>query len=274
MKEYDLIIEPKKNNGKYLKELFDFKELLFVLTWRDIKVRYKQAVIGVLWAVIRPLLTMIVFTMVFGKIAKLPSEDGIPYAILVYSALLPWQFFSNGFTACGNSLISGREMLSKIYFPRLILPISSILTAMVDFLISFGILIALMIFYKFMPSRNIIFLPIFIGLTFATVFSSGVLISALNVEYRDFRYIIPFIVQFGLYISPVGFSSTIIPEEYRLFYNLNPMVGIIDGFRWCILGTKSLDIRVIWTSIIITGLLLVISIKTFRRLEKTFADKI
>ncbi|GLI56792.1 transport permease protein [Propionigenium maris DSM 9537] len=274
MQKYDLIIEPKKNNGKYFKELYEYRELLYVLTWRDIKVRYKQAAIGALWAIIRPIITMIVFTIVFGKIAKLPSEKNVPYAIMVYSALLPWQFFSNGFTACANSLVTSSGMLSKIYFPRLILPVSSILTAMVDFVISFIIFVLLMVYYKYLPSSNIIFLPLFIILTFVTVFAFGVMIAALNVEYRDFRYIIPFLLQLGLYISPVGFSSSIVPEKYKVAYNLNPMVGIIDGFRWCILGSDVLNIKSIFTSTIVLLTVLIVSVKIFRRLERTFADKI
>lgn len=274
MQEYDLIIKPKQKSHDYLKELVAFKDLLALLTWRDVLVRYKQTVIGVLWAFLRPFLTMIVFTVVFGKIAKLPTEGQAPYAIMVFTALLPWQFFANGFTACANSLVSGAGMLSKIYFPRLILPLSAVLTNLVDFAISFIILAFIMLYYGFMPSANIVFLPLFVLLTFFTVFSTGVLIAALNVEYRDFRYIVPFIVQFGLYISPVGFSSSIVPEKYLWLYNLNPMVGIIDGFRWSILGTDTLNLSGIIVSSVVTLVFLIISLKVFRKLERTFADKI
>jgi len=274
MQDYDLIIKPKQKSSDYFVDILRFKDLLFLLTWRDVLVRYKQTVIGLLWALIRPVLTMVVFTVVFGKIANLPNDTAAPYAILVFTALLPWQFFANGFTSCGNSLVAGAGMLSKIYFPRLILPISSILTALVDFAISFAILAALMIYYGFMPSGNIVFLPLFIILTFFTVFSTGVLIAALNVEYRDFKHIIPFIVQFGLYISPVGFSSSIVPEKYQLLYSLNPMVGIIDGFRWSILGTDTLNVQSLAISTTMTVILLVVSLKIFRNLERTFADKI
>tara|TARA_Y100001960_G_scaffold250277_1_gene266537 strand:- start:7108 stop:7932 length:825 start_codon:yes stop_codon:yes gene_type:complete len=274
MQDYDLIIKPKQQSKDYFADILRFKDLLLLLTWRDVLVRYKQTVIGLLWALIRPVLTMVVFTVVFGKIAKLPTEGEAPYAILVFTALLPWQFFATGFTACANSLVAGAGMLSKIYFPRLILPISSILTSLVDFAISFVILAALMVYYGFMPSVNIIFLPLFILLTFFTVFSTGVLIAALNVEYRDFKHIVPFIVQFGLYISPVGFSSSIVPEKYQWLYNLNPMVGIIDGFRWCILGTDTLNVQAITVSTVVTVILLVVSLKIFRNLERTFADKI
>jgi lipopolysaccharide transport system permease protein len=274
MQDYDLIIKPKQKSKDYFSDILKFKDLLLLLTWRDILVRYKQTVIGVLWALIRPILTMVVFTIVFGKIANLPTEGQSPYAIMVFTALLPWQFFANGFVGCANSLVAGAGMLSKIYFPRLILPISSILTSLVDFAISFVILAALMVYYGFMPSGNIIFLPLFIILTFFTVFSTGVLIAALNVEYRDFKHIVPFIVQFGLYISPVGFSSSIVPEKYQWLYNLNPMVGIIDGFRWCILGTDTLNVQAITISTVVTVILLVVSLKIFRNLERTFADKI
>lgn len=274
MQDFDLIIKPKQNNSEYLREIIKYKDLLFILTWRDIIVRYKQTVIGLAWALLRPVITMLVFTIVFGSIAKMPNDSNAPYAILVFSALLPWQFFSNGFTACANSMLSGAGMLSKIYFPRLILPISSILTALVDFLISFLILIILMVYYGYMPSANILFLPLFILLTFFVVFSSGVLISALNVEYRDFKHIVPFIVQFGLYISPVGFSTSVVPEKYQLLYSLNPMVGIIDGFRWSILGSDTLNLASISVSSVIAIALFFYSIRKFRVLERTFADKI
>jgi len=274
MQDYDLIIKANQKNKEYFQEIIKYRELLFVLTWRDILVRYKQTVIGVLWALLRPFLTMIVFTVVFGTLAKLPSESDVPYAIMVFSALLPWQFFANGFSSCANSMLSGAGMISKIYFPRMILPLSSIITALVDFSISFLVLVCLMLYYGFTPSVNIIFLPLFIMLTFITVFSSGILISALNVEYRDFKQIVPFIVQFGLYVSPVGFSSSVIPEKYQLLYSLNPMVGIIEGFRWSILGTGSINIEAISISVVITMLLLLVSIKKFRKLERTFADKI
>lgn len=274
MDKFDLIIKPNQNNKDYFKEILKFKDLLILLTWRDILVRYKQTVIGILWALIRPLLTMVVFTIVFGNIAKMPTESSAPYAILVYSALLPWQFFATGFSACANSLVSGGKMLSKIYFPRLVLPISSVLTSFVDFAVSFVILLGLMAFYQFIPSWNIMFLPLFVLLTFFTVISTGVLIAALNVEYRDFRYIIPFIVQFGLYISPVGFSSSIVPEKYQFIYSLNLMVGIIDGFRWCILVSDTLNVQSILVSTVITTILLIISLRVFRNLERTFADKI
>jgi lipopolysaccharide transport system permease protein len=274
MQDYDLIIKPKQQSKDYFADILRFKDLLLLLTWRDILVRYKQTVIGVLWALIRPIITMIVFTVTFGKIANLPTEGQAPYAIMVFTALLPWQFFANGFTSCANSLVNGAGMLSKIYFPRLIMPISAILTALVDFAISFAILLVLMAYYGFMPSINILFLPLFVILTFFTVFSAGVLISALNVEYRDFKQIVPFIVQFGLFISPVGFSSSVVPEKYQLLYNLNPMVGIIDGFRWCILGTDTLNVQGLAVSATVTLVLMVVSLKIFRNLERTFADKI
>jgi lipopolysaccharide transport system permease protein len=274
MQDYDLIIKPKQNNKDYIKDILRYRDLLLLLTWRDILVRYKQTVVGVLWGVIRPIFTIIIFTVIFGKMAKLPTEGEAPYAILVFSGLLPWQFFASGFSSCANSMVAGAGLLSKIYFPRLILPISAILTTMVDFLISFAILVGIMVWYGYMPSSNIIFLPLFILLTFFTVFSTGILISALNVEYRDFTHIVPFVVQFGMYVSPVAYSSGIVPEKYQFIYSLNPLVGIIDGFRWCIVGSNSLNIESLTISMVAIFILMVMSIRIFRKLERTFADKV
>lgn len=236
--------------------------------------RYKQTVIGVAWSVIRPLLTMIVFTVVFGSIAKLPSE-GVPYPVLVYAAMLPWQFFANALTESSNSLISNANMISKIYFPRLIIPASTVIVCLVDFLISFLILLGLMIWFNVAPSWQFLILPFFLLLSLALALGSGLWLAALNVKYRDFRYIIPFIVQFGLYISPVGFSSSIVPEKWRLLYSLNPMAGVIDGFRWAILGG---DVPVYWPgfslSVGLTILVLLSGVWYFRKTEKTFADVI
>jgi lipopolysaccharide transport system permease protein len=215
---------------------------------------------------------MIVFTVVFGRLAKLPSE-GVPYSILVFSALLPWQFFSTSFTDASNSLISNSNMLTKIYFPRLIIPVSTVIVNLLDFLISFVILICLMLWYHFIPSINILFLPLFIFLTMLTVFGTGLYVAALNVKYRDFKYIVPFVVQFGLYICPVGFSSNVVPEKWKLLYSLNPLVGIIDGFRWCILGgNNQIYLPGMFLSIGIVFLLLIFGIRYFRKTEKKFAD--
>jgi lipopolysaccharide transport system permease protein len=270
--EFDLIIEPGRSEKNYWNDIWRFRELFFFMAWRDILVRYKQTAIGLAWSIIRPVLTMIVFTVVFGRLAKLPSE-GVPYSILVFSALLPWQFFSTSFTDASNSLISNSNMLTKIYFPRLIIPVSTVIVNLLDFLISFVILICLMLWYHFIPSINILFLPLFIFLTMLTVFGTGLYVAALNVKYRDFKYIVPFVVQFGLYICPVGFSSNVVPEKWKLLYSLNPLVGIIDGFRWCILGgNNQIYLPGMFLSIGIVFLLLIFGIRYFRKTEKKFAD--
>ena len=235
----ELIIKPAASERHYWHDLWNYRELFQVLARRDISVRYKQTVIGVAWALIRPLLTMVVFTVVFGKLAKLPSDGSAPYALMVFAGMLPWTFFSGSVTDAANSLIGNANLISKVYFPRLIIPAATVIVALFDLLISFALLIALMAWYRFMPGWQILLLPIFVLLAFTLSFGLGVWITALNVKYRDFRYVIPFIVQLGLYISPVGFSTSIIPEQWRLVYSLNPMVGIIDGFRWCLLGGQT-----------------------------------
>ena len=271
---FELIIEPGKTEKNYWLDIWRYRELFYTLTWRDIKVRYKQTVVGAAWSVIRPLLTMIIFTIVFSRVAKLPTEGNAPYAIMVFAAMLPWQFFANSLTEASNSLIGNANLITKIYFPRLIVPASSVITSFVDFAISFGILIIMMIVYQYMPSWQIIFLPLFLLLAFLSSFGISLYLTALNVKYRDFRYIIPFIVQFGLYISPVGFSSSIIPEKWRLLYSLNPMVGVIDGFRWCILGENNIYLPGFILSTCISLLFLIIGIRYFRKTEKSFADHI
>lgn len=274
MNDFDLIIEPGRTAKNYWKDLWRYRELFIILSWRDLKVRYKQTVIGVAWSVFRPLLTMIIFTIVFGKIAKLPTEGSAPYAIMVFAAMLPWQFFANSLTESSNSLVGNANLITKVYFPRIIIPASTLIVSLVDFLISFVLFVLLMIYYQFIPSIKIVLLPLFLLLAFFTSFGIGLYITALNVKYRDFRYIIPFIVQFGLYISPVGFSSTIIPEQYRLIYSLNPMVGVIDGFRWAILGESNIYWIGFALSIAITFLILVYAVRYFVKMEKTFADVI
>ncbi len=267
-----LIIEAGRADRQYWKDLWRYRELFYFLAWRDILVRYKQTVIGILWALIRPLLTMVVFTIIFGKLAKLPSND-VPYPILVFAAMLPWQFFANALSECSNSLISNSNLVSKVYFPRLIVPASAVVVSFIDFLISSTILIALMIWYKFVPTWGMLMLPFLIMLAFAAALGGGLWFSALNIKYRDFRFIVPFVVQFGLYVSPVGFSSAIVPEQWRLLYSLNPMVGVIDGFRWAILGQNT---AMYWPgfmlSIGIVLLLLISGIWHFRNTERTFAD--
>jgi lipopolysaccharide transport system permease protein len=269
-----LVIEAGRTERHYWRDLWRYRELFFFLAWRDILVRYKQTVIGIVWALARPLLTMVVFTLVFSKLAKLPS-GGVPYPILVFAALLPWQFFSSAFSGAGDSLVSNAGMISKVYFPRLVIPASAVIVSFVDFLISMIILVGLMIWYGFAPNLRMFALPLFILLAFAAAMGAGLWIASLNVKYRDFRIIVPFVVQFGLYISPVGFSSSIVPEQWRLLYSINPMVGVIDGFRWAILGG---DTRLYWPgfllSLALVLVILVTGIHYFRKTEKTFADVI
>jgi lipopolysaccharide transport system permease protein len=270
----ELIIEAGRTEKQYWKDLWRYRELFYFLAWRDILVRYKQTTIGIAWALIRPFLTMVVFTVVFGQLAKLPSE-GAPYPILVFSAMLSWQFFSNSLSECSNSLISNANLLSKVYFPRLVVPTSAVVVSFVDFMISGMILLALMIWYNFVPTWRILTLPLFIGVAFAASMGAGLWLASLNVQYRDFRFIVPFIVQFGLYISPVGFSSSIVPEQWRFIYSLNPMVGVIEGFRWAILGGEyQLYLPGFILSMGLVIFLLVSGIWYFRKMERTFADVI
>lgn len=269
-----LVIEPGSAERHYWRDLWRYRDLFFFLAWRDILIRYKQTTIGIAWALGRPLITMLVFTLVFSTLAKLPSE-GVPYPILVFSALLPWQFFSSGFSGAGDSLVGNAGLISKVYFPRLVIPTSALIVSFVDFLISGIVLIGLMIWYGFTPSLRMLALPLLILVAFAAAMGAGLWIAALNVKYRDFRIIVPFVVQFGLYISPVGFSSSIVPEQWRLLYSLNPMVGVIDGFRWAILGGNT---QLYWPgfllSLILVLVILITGIAYFRRVEKTFADVI
>lgn len=269
-----LVLEAGRAERHYWRDLWRYRELFFFLAWRDILVRYKQTTIGIVWALARPLLTMIVFTLVFSKLAKLPSE-GVPYPLLVFAALLPWQFFSSAFSGAGDSLISNAGMISKVYFPRLVIPASAVIVSFADFLISGIILVGLMIWYGFAPNLRMLTLPLFIFVAFAAAMGAGLWIAALNVKFRDFRIIVPFVVQFGLYISPVGFSSSIVPEQWRLLYSINPMVGVIDGFRWAILGG---DTRLYWPGFLLSLFLVLVILVTgiiyFRKTEKTFADVI
>jgi len=272
-KKFELIIEPGRSKKNYWTDLWSFRELFYILSWRDLSVRYKQTVIGVLWALIRPLLTMVVFTVIFGKLAKFPSEGNAPYAIMVYAGMLPWQFFASSITATSGSLVGNAQLITKVYFPRLIIPASSMITSFVDFIISFIILLFLMVYYGFLPTWKMFFLPGFLIITFLTALGFGLYITSLNVKYRDFRYVVPFLVQFGLYLSPVGFSSTIIPEKYRLLYSLNPIVGVIDGFRWVILGGESnIFVPGFILSLFVAIFFLIIGLMKFRKMEKYFAD--
>lgn len=270
----EIVIRAGRAERQYWKDLWRYRELFYMLAWRDIAVRYKQTVIGFAWALIRPLLAVLVFSGVFGGLAKLPS-GGVPYPILVCAALLPWQFFANALSECSNSLIANSNLISKVYFPRLIVPASAVITSFVDFLISGMILLGLMAWFNFVPSWRILALPGFITIAFAASIGAGLWLAALNVEYRDFRYIVPFIVQFGFYVSPVGFSSNIVPPEWRLLYSLNPMVGVIDGFRWAILGGEA---AIYWPGFLLSTalvvLMLVSGIWYFRKMERRFADVI
>lgn len=272
---YELVIERGRAERHYWLDLWRYRELFYVLAWRDISVRYKQTVIGAAWAIIRPFLTMVVFTVIFGKLARLPSDGTAPYALMVFAGMLPWTFFATAVADASNSLLGNANLISKVYFPRLIVPIAAVMVAFVDFLVSFAILIALMVWYRFEPGWQVLFLPAFALIAFTASIGIGVWITALNVKYRDFRYVIPFIVQLGLYVSPVGFSSNIIPDQWRLFYSLNPMVGVIDGFRWCLLGGES---RLYWPglalSLGVASFLLWLGVRQFRAMEKSFADLI
>jgi lipopolysaccharide transport system permease protein len=270
---WDLVLQAGSAEKNYWKDLWRYRELFYILSWRDIKVRYKQTVLGAAWSIIRPLLTTIVFTVVFNKIAKLENPGHAPYALMVFAGMLPWQFFSNALSESSNSLIGNANLITKVYFPRMIIPASSVITSMVDFAISFLILIAMMCWYQFIPSWHIVFLPVFILIAFFCAFGVGLYLTAVNVKYRDFRYIIPFIIQFGLYITPVGFSSSVISEKWKLLYSLNPMVGVIDGFRWCILGDP-MSMNSFFISLTTTILFLMLGLFYFRRMEKTFADNI
>jgi lipopolysaccharide transport system permease protein len=272
---YQLILEPGRAEQQYWRDLWRYRELFQVLAWRDISVRYKQTVIGVAWALIRPVLTIIVFTVIFGNLANLKSEGTAPYALMVCAGMLPWILFSTALADASNSLVSNANLISKVYFPRLIVPAATIVVAFIDFLISFSILLLMMVWYQFVPGWQILFLPLFVLLAFAASLGPALWVTSLNVKYRDFRYIIPFIVQFGLYVSPVGFSSSVIPEQYRLLYSLNPVVGVIDGFRWCVLGGESqLYLPGFAASLAITVFFLWFGIRQFRKMERTFADLI
>src|SRR5437867_1520048 len=271
----EIVIEPGRTERNYWADLWRFRELLLILAWRDISVRYKQTVIGVAWAIVRPFLTMLVFTIIFGRVAGLPSDAGTPYALMVFAGMLPWSLFSNALGEASNSLIGNERLISKVYFPRLIIPVATVVTAFVDFLISFALLLALMVYYQFSPGWNMLLLPAFILLALLASLGPGLWITALNVRYRDFRYVIPFIVQFGLYVSPVGFSSSVIPDGWRFPYSLNPLVGVIDGFRWCIMGGGR---TIYWPgfllSMINVGFFLWVGISRFRKMGNTFADLI
>jgi lipopolysaccharide transport system permease protein len=275
MQESILVIRPGLAEKNYWLDLWRYRELFLILAWRDISVRYKQTVIGVAWAIIRPFLTMVVFTVVFGKLAKLPSDGKAPYALMVFAGMLPWSLFSTALTEASNSLITNSNLIGKVYFPRMIVPAATVVTAFIDFLISLAILFVLMAYYRFPPAWNMLAIPVVSVLGLLASLGPGLWIASLNVQYRDFRYIVPFIVQFGLYISPVGFSSVIVPQKWRLVYSLNPIVGVIDGFRWCVLGRDSpIYMPGFALSLATITFFLWLGISQFRKMEKTFADLI
>jgi lipopolysaccharide transport system permease protein len=271
--EIEIVITPGASVRHYWRDIWRYRELFYILSWRDIKVRYKQTIIGAAWSIIRPLLTTLIFTVIFGRIAGLKNPGAAPYALMVFAGMLPWQFFSNSLSESSNSLIGNANLITKVYFPRMIIPSSAVITSLVDLAISFLIMLGLMVYYGFMPSWNLLFLPAFIVILFLFSLGTGLYLTAVNVKYRDFRYIIPFIIQFGLYVTPVGFSSSVIRDEWEFIYFLNPMVGIIDGFRWCLLA-EPIHWRTFSFSLIMVFLLLWAGLKYFRRMEKSFADSI
>ena len=273
--DFDLWLEAGRAEKNYWTDLWRFRELFYVLAWRDVSVRYKQTVVGVAWALIRPLITMVIMTVIFSKVAKLPSEGAAPYALMVFVAMLPWQFFSAALSSAADSVVTNANLISKVYFPRLIVPAGAVVTAFIDFLVSFGILIVMMIGYQLWPTVRILALPGFIILAILAAMGPGILLTAISVRYRDFKHVLPFIMQFGIYTSPVGFSSSVIPDKWRLLYSLNPMVGVIDGFRWCLLGGESqIYLPGFYLSIAVTLSFCILGVYYFRKTEKTFADVI
>jgi lipopolysaccharide transport system permease protein len=269
---HELIIEPGRTERQYWRDLWRYRELFYFLAWRDILIRYKQTVVGTAWALIRPLLTMIVLVVVFGRLARMPS-GGIPYPLLVLCGMLPWQFFSTAASECANSLVLNASLISKVYFPRMTIPASSVITSLVDLCISFGLLVVVMAWYRHVPGPAVLALPVFVVMACAAALGAGIWVSALMVRYRDFRFVIPFLVQFGLYLSPVGFTSDVVPREWRWAYSLNPIVGVIDGFRWALLGTAWY-----WPGFLLSAavnlITLMSGVRYFRRAERTFADVI
>lgn len=271
----ELIIEAGRTEQQYWRDLWHFRELFYILAWRDILVRYKQTVIGIAWAVIRPFVTVVVFTLVFNRVAKLDAPQGMPYALFVAVAMMPWQFFASAFSEASGSLLANSGLISKIYFPRMIVPAGSVITSLVDFAITLAMLVVLMVWYQYAPDWRVLTLPLFVLLAFAAALGTGLFLCALNVKYRDFRYVVPFIVQFGLYVSPVGFSSARVPEYLRWLYDLNPMVGVIDGFRWALLnGAVPLEARTLVSSVVVTVVMCACGVWYFRQTERTFADVI
>ena len=276
--DFDLWIEAGHTEKHYWTDLWRYRELFYILAWRDVAVRYKQTVAGAAWALLQPLVSMLIMTVVFGAIAGLPSEGNAPYAIMVFAAILPWQFFSNALSSASQSVVNNAQLISKIYFPRLIIPSSSVVVSLIDFGISLSILAALMVWYGFAPSWRLVTLPLFVLLAIIAALGPGLIITALTVRYRDFRIIIPFIVQFGLYVSPVAYSTSVVRaklgETLFMLYSMNPMVGVIDGFRWAILGDSNLYLPGFILSIVLSVILLIAGVTYFRKTERVFADVI
>jgi lipopolysaccharide transport system permease protein len=275
LKQDNLRLEPGSFARYFWRDLWNYRELFFVLAWRDVSVRYKQTMIGLVWAFLRPFLTMVVFTVIFGKLMGLPTEADAPYALLVFAGLLPWSLFSTSLADAGNSLVGNSNLISKVYFPRVIIPAAAIVTSLVDFVVSLFVLLGLMVWYSYFPGWQAFLLPVFTIMTALAALGAGLYLSSMTAKYRDFRYIIPFALQLGLYVSPVGFSSNIVPEAWRPLFSLNPLVGIIDGFRWCILrGQDGFNWQSVVISAAVVALILWVGIRTFRSSESTFADVI
>jgi lipopolysaccharide transport system permease protein len=254
-----------------LGDLWEYRELLYFLTWRDIKVRYKQTVLGAAWAILQPFFTMVVFSLFFGRLAGIPS-DGIPYPIFSYAALVPWQFFANGLTASSNSLVGSANLIKKVYFPRLAIPISAVISGGVDFALAFVVLLLMMLFYGIVPTMNVVWLPFLLVLALVTSLGVGLWLTAMNVQFRDVRYMVPFLVQAWLFASPIAYPSSLLDEPWRTLYGLNPMVGVVEGFRWALLGTETAPGPIVIVSTVVAVALLVSGAFYFRRMEKTFAD--
>jgi len=270
-----LVLEPGRAERNYWRDLWQYRELFAILSWRDVAIRYKQTVIGVAWALIRPLLTIIIFTFIFGRVARLPTVGTVPYPVMVFAGMLPWLLFSTILSDASNSLVSNANLISKVYFPRLIVPCAASFAALVEFGISFVLFVVMMLWFRVLPDYRIIFLPFFIVLAVLASVGPALYITALNVRYRDFRFIIPFVVQFGMYVSPIGFSSAVIPTKWRLIYRLNPVVGVIDGFRWCLLrGQSDLYLPGLYLNLIVIAAFLWVGVSYFRKTERTFADLI
>jgi len=255
----------------HIRDVWAYRELLYFLVWRDLKVRYKQTVLGILWAIIQPFFLMVIFSIFFGKLGKIPSE-GIPYPIFAYTALLPWSYFAQSLNACSNSLVANSHLITKVYFPRLIIPISSVLSGVVDFAISFSILLGLMFYYQIFPNLMVLLLPLLILMAMATALGAGLWLSALNVQYRDIRYVISFLIQFWFFATPVVYPTSLVPGMWRFFYGLNPMVGVVEGFRGALLGKGQLDWSMFMVSIMVVVFLVITGTFYFRRMEKGFAD--